>query len=233
MVQEMKIKYNLTGANRKALVNAISQELNASAKYLGAPSFTYEVANYIIDRNGVLEGEDNQELVANILSLHDFNALTEEYDSPERIEETQDENNSLIIEIPRSNFTDDSIEILKKLVESKESLIKKALGSTSLPLIISEETISFPWFYGEYSPDEINAYTHFIAALCKLANTQKRVNASERTIGNEKYTFRCFLLRLGFIGPEYKSHRRILLSKLTGSSAFRNGLPANEEAEKQ
>lgn len=231
----MKINYNVTGVTRKSLVNAISQELNVSAKYLGAPSFVYEVANYIIDRNGVLEGEDNQELVAKILNLHNFKALTEEYDSSHKIDEEflETENNSLIIEMPRSNFTDDSIEILKKLVENKESLIKKALGLNSLPIIISEETISFPWFYGEYSPDEIKAYTHFIAAICQLANTQKRVNASERTIENEKYTFRCFLLRLGFIGPEYKAHRKILLSKLTGSSAFRNGLPANEEAEKQ
>lgn len=231
----MKINYNLTGATRKTLVKAISQELNVSAKYLGAPSFAYEVANYIIDRNGVLEGEDNQELVAKILSLHNFKALTEEYDSSYKAEEEiiETENNSLTIEMPRSNFTDDSIEILRKLVGSKESLIKKALGLNSLPIIISEETISFPWFYGEYSPDEIKAYTHFIAAICQLANTQKRVNASERTIENEKYTFRCFLLRLGFIGPEYKDHRKILLSKLTGSSAFRNGLPANEEDEKQ
>ena len=83
----MKINYNITGAKRKTLVNAISQELNASAKYLGAPSFSYEVANYIIDRNGMLEGEDNQELVANILSLHNFEALSEEYDSSHKIDE--------------------------------------------------------------------------------------------------------------------------------------------------
>ena len=40
---------------------------------------------------------------------------------------------------------------------------------------------------------------------------------------NEKYAFRCFLLRLGFIGNEYKSQRKILLRNLTGSSAFKSG----------
>ena len=40
---------------------------------------------------------------------------------------------------------------------------------------------------------------------------------------NEKYAFRCFLLRLGFIGEEYKVERKILLKNLTGSSAFKNG----------
>ncbi len=40
---------------------------------------------------------------------------------------------------------------------------------------------------------------------------------------NEKYAFRCFLLRLGFIGSEYKAERKILLKNLCGSSTFKNG----------
>lgn len=39
--------------------------------------------------------------------------------------------------------------------------------------------------------------------------------------GNDKYAFRCFLLRLGFIGDEYKIARKVLLKNLTGNSAFR------------
>ncbi len=39
---------------------------------------------------------------------------------------------------------------------------------------------------------------------------------------NEKYAFRCFLLRLGFIGPEYKAQRKVLLRNLNGSAAFKN-----------
>ena len=45
------------------------------------------------------------------------------------------------------------------------------------------------------------------------------------TSDNEKYAFRCFLLRLGMIGEEYKPVRRVLLRRLTGSSAFRHGKP--------
>ena len=47
--------------------------------------------------------------------------------------------------------------------------------------------------------------------------------AKEHEVPNEKYAFRCFLLRLGFIGKEYKDCRKILLEKLSGSAAFRNG----------
>ena len=47
--------------------------------------------------------------------------------------------------------------------------------------------------------------------------------AKEKEVENDKYAFRCFLLRLGFIGSEYKEERRILLKNLSGSSAFKGG----------
>ena len=50
---------------------------------------------------------------------------------------------------------------------------------------------------------------------------------------NEKYAFRCFLLRLGFIGTEYKKQRKILLSRLNGSSAFKVGKPTGDEQAKE
>lgn len=260
----MKIEYNVTGTKRKELVNAVSQVLSAPSKYLGAPTFAYEVGGYNIDKNGVLEGEDSPGLVADLLGLHDFKAVSEKYDAPlpetEPIPEDvqipnevevggrissykdsgepvlydsaeQEETDSLIIEMPRSGFSDLAIENLKRLVESKETLIKKALDTDSIPVIIGEEKIIFPWFYGDYNADEVKAYSNFIAALCEMARTQKRVNATEKDVNNEKYAFRCFLLRLGFIGPEYKKERKVLLSKLSGSSAFKNGQPAYEEAE--
>jgi hypothetical protein len=265
-MEEMRIDYNVTGPKRKSLVEAISQEMNSPAKYLGAPTFAYVVGNYHIDRNGVLEGKDNPGLVAVLLGLHDFKAVSEEYDTPlpeaEMVPEDlevpneaaldgrftpyrdykkpplhdsirQEEADSLTIEMPKTGFTDAAIENLKRLVESKETLIKKALSVDSVSVIIGEETISFPWFSGERNSDEIKAYTHFIAALCEMAKTQKRVNATEKAVENEKYAFRCFLLRLGFIGPEYKTERKVLLSKLPGSSAFKNGKARVEEVESQ
>ena len=252
----MMIHYNVTGADRKSLVNSISQELNTTAKYLGAPTFSYEVGDYIIDKNGMLTGPDNPNLVEELQGLHDFKSITEEYDTPlpeaEPIPEDvqipydaalggrvspyrdfkepseyglpePDEPNNLIIEIPRASFTDDTLENLKRLVESKATLIKKALGTDSIPILVNEDVVAFPWFQGEFSEDEVNAYTHFITALCDMANKQHRITATEKPVENEKYSFRCFLLRLGFIGPEFKLERKILLSKLTGSSAFKSG----------
>lgn len=54
-----------------------------------------------------------------------------------------------------------------------------------------------------------------------MSTEQKRITAKVREVNNEKYAFRCFLLRLGFIGEEFKQSRKILLSNLDGSSAFK------------
>jgi hypothetical protein len=83
----MRIHYNLSGAARKALVTAISEELNLPAHYQGAPTFAYEVGGYRIDKTGMLEGPDNHGLIADLLGLHDFKAEQEEYDTmPQAVE---------------------------------------------------------------------------------------------------------------------------------------------------
>lgn len=111
---------------------------------------------------------------------------------------------------------------LKKLIKNKETLIKKALNVPKLRIEVTDETVSFPWF-NETDGDIVKAYTQFIEALCKMAKEVKRVVSKEKPIENEKYAFRCFLLRLGFIGPEYSQSRKLLLKNLEGSSAFKNG----------
>ncbi|MGU9538339.1 virulence protein [Clostridium tepidum] len=229
----MKINYNVTGPKRKALVNAISQQLNTPVKYLGAPTFAYEVADYNINKNGVLSGPDNKELVDGLLGLHDFKAISEEFDAPPPKAEANEteESINLIIQMPRADFTDTALGNLKGLVESKAALIKKALDTDTIPIIEDEEYVAFPWFQGECSSEEVKAYTHFVTALCEMAKKQTRVNSTEKSVENEKYAFRCFLLRLGFIGPEYKIERKILLSKLSGSSAFKSGTAKQEVSE--
>lgn len=257
----MRINYGVTGAKRKKLVEAISKELETEAKYLAAPSFAYQVGDYTVDRNGVLEGEDNPELVADLVRLYDLKVIKEEYDAPiletepvsavlenpsgaeldESISPYRDyqepafcgspnnEADSLTIELPMEGFTKIALNNLQGLIASRETLIKKALGIEFLPIITDEENISFPWFSGSLESDEIKAYTNFISKLYKMARKQKRVITREKTVENEKYAFRCFLLRLGFIGEKYKADRKILLRNLSGNSAFKDGLPANEE----
>ena len=83
--------------------------------------------------------------------------------------------------------------------------------------------------YNGTDPDAVKAYTHFVTALCEMARNQKRITSKEKDTDNDKYAFRCFLLRLGFIGESYKQERKILLRNLSGSSAFKSGNPKVQE----
>ena len=149
----------------------------------------------------------------------------EETEADEADEDPAEEPAGLRIAFPRSRLSDGGIERLQKLLEAKGSLIKKALNIESVGIEIEEDRVAFPWFEEMPQPDEVEAYSRFICALCTFAENQKRVTAKEKPTDNEKFAFRTFLLRLGFIGdePELKLARKVLLSRLTGSSAFRSG----------
>lgn len=218
----MTIKINAQGAERKRLVQTISDWLGVPAKYCGAPSFNYEVDYFTIDRNGSLSFDDraDSEVVERLLQhIYDEGF---DIDQSYTENEPEEEISGVCISMPRSLFTESNLENIKAIIAAKGSLIKKALGVDDLPLEVTETKISFPWFSAMPVPEELKAYDTFICKLCDMARNQKRVNAAEKPITNEKYAFRCFLLRLGFIGDEYKTERKILLRNLTGSSAFKS-----------
>lgn len=136
------------------------------------------------------------------------------------------EGTALSVSMPRDFFTDEALANLKKIIESKGALMKAAFLTDDLPILEEDNKVTFPWFTLTTDQDA-NAYNHFIAAICNMAKNQTRITAKEKAADNEKYAFRCFLLRLGFIGKEYKEERKVLLRNLSGSSAFKNG--AKEE----
>ena len=128
----------------------------------------------------------------------------------------------LAISIPRNSLDDAALDNLKALIRAKERLIKKALGAEQLELLIDDERISFNWFTFTGDPIESKAYTHLVITLCDLAKKLKRVNLKEeKEVENQKYAFRCFLLRLGFVGPQFKEERKLLMKNFSGSSAFK------------
>lgn len=231
----MIINYNVSGSDRKRLVAAIAEYTGEKAKYLGAPGFAYQVGGYTVSVDGQVTIEDNSTAAALVRFLREKGFQAEdpladciEDDTTEEDAESG-EIDGICISMPRSLFTDANLENLKGIIAAKGSLIKKALGVDDLPLEITDTKVSFPWFPGIPTPDEMKTYETFICKLCEMARNQKRVVAKEKETGNDKYAFRCFLLRLGFIGAEYKSERKILLRNLTGSSAFKGGQPKEVE----
>lgn len=216
----MTIKINAQGAERKRLVQTISDWLGIPAKYCGAPTFNFQVDYFTIDRNGSLSFDDraDSEVIERLLQ----HIYDEGFDIDQSHNEEDDDSYGICISMPRSLFTESNLENLKAIIAAKGSLIKKALGVDDLPLEVTETKVSFPWFSAMPAPEELKAYDTFICKLCDMARNQRRVNAAEKPIINEKYAFRCFLLRLGFIGDEYKTERKILLRNLIGSSAFKS-----------
>ena len=250
----MKIRFNVTGAQRKALAKAVAEITGSEMRYLGVPTFAYAFDYFIIDREGTLVCDDRTdegkigELISG-LAERGFAASVTAAQSHEEDEEeavpqqdaeeeqqtaepeaegsdpqmAEDDTFGLTISMPWEGFDDAAWQNLKNLVTSKEGLIKKALGVDALPMMFTPEKISFPWFEAQPDAEVAKAAMELIAALCRTAKTQKRVTAKEREVANEKYAFRCFLLRLGFIGAEYKETRKTLLRNLSGNGAFRDG----------
>lgn len=237
----MRVKYDVSGMQRKNLAKEIAKWLCLDVKYLGAPSFAYEIGAYRLDPDGSLTintEPDNMVIEPLLEHLEDegYKRIEEKpqegeicdleaeskNDTEEAITATQSENVGLTVAMPGESFTEDAVQNLKRLIEAKGNLIKKALAVDSLPIEVDEEKISFPWFSEVQDGETTSAYTHFITALCDMAKNQSRITAKEKSPLNEKYAFRCFLLRLGFIGSEYKKERKILLRNLSGSSAFKN-----------
>lgn len=232
----MRIEFHRTGAERKALVTAIGEILEVRPKYKGMPSAAYEIDYYAVTKDGTLEFDDqadSEEVEKLLEQLADrgivaapaemaqawLNARAEELSKASETE-PQEANVGLTVEIPLDKV---SLGNLTKLLEAKGKLIRKALGISELSMEILEDRVAFPWFEELPNSDAVKAYTHFISALCEMSRNAKRVTAIEKPVENEKYAFRCFLLRLGFIGSEYKAERKILLKNLTGSSAFKDG----------
>ncbi|MCC8075301.1 MAG: virulence protein [Clostridiales bacterium] len=227
----MEVRYNVTGARRKELAQVISNITGARAKYQYTPTFAYQIDFFTLTKEGTLVFSDRSdtEIVEEVLEgiakagfeCEPAPGYEEDKELPtEPTESAQDANVGLTVAIPREKV---AVENLNRLLDAKGNLIRKALGIDALPVEVSEDTVSFPWFPDLPDAGTAKAYTHLIAALCEMSVNQKRVTAREKTVENEKYAFRCFLLRLGFIGAEYKEERKVLLRNLAGNSAFKSG----------
>lgn len=217
--------FNVSGDTKKKLVKLISSHLGVESKYLGVPSCAYSIGAYTVNKDGSLSWDENDERTAGLLEAikaEGFKAVEDEETEEEEVlvEEEEAEVNRLCISFPKSMYDERTLENLKNLVEAKGSLMKKAFKTESLEIVVDDEKVSFPWFE-LIDSDHFNAYTQFVSAITKMAREQKRILGKEREVENDKYAFRCFLLRLGFIGDEYKKARKILLENLEGSAAFK------------
>ena len=208
---------NLNGTTRKALVTAIAEITGEQPIYRKVPTCNYDIGDITVTKDGCIVCPDGSDILA-ALAAAGFFPEESETDPVAEAEEPI----GLTVSMPEEGFTEASLENLRKLVDAKANLITKALGTDRLDIRITDCKVLFPWWDKKPEPDEAQVYVAFLAALCKMAKDAKRVLAKETEVESEKYAFRCFLLRLGFIGNDSKAARKILLRNLSGNSAFRN-----------
>lgn len=244
----MKVNYNIQKEERKAMVGIVGKELETKPAYCGAPSFSYKVGAFEITKDGSLCFDDatDEATVARVrTALREAGFTSEDWENEASCADTganepipteaaveevvpteeataEPNEDSLSISLPRTLFTETALQNLDALLLSKGRLIRHAFDIKEATYTLEGDRITFAWLHGTITDETAKAYAEFISKLCLMARTQKRVTAKEKIVDNEKYAFRCFLLRLGMIGSAYKESRKILMQNLTGSSAFKS-----------
>lgn len=171
----MEVRYNVSGERRKELITAMADLLEAKPRYNGAPSFSYTVGDYLVDKQGMVSFSDftdseEVEMLLEGLAERGFEceaAFSEDSESVEQetVHAEDDAHDpdasqaltiqeafafpdgySLTIEIPLTGFTPDKLENLIRLVNAKAPLIRQALGVNDLPIQVGDDRIAFPWF---------------------------------------------------------------------------------------
>lgn len=220
----MIIELELTGTDRKELAKAVSEIIGVTAEYQYMPTCAYKIGiDYTVTKEGNLEISDSADSKETEHLLAELQSRG--YDVP-----FDEEENGMTVEMPLELVDDSTIDRLRKIVENKGELFKAAFKTDNLEIIVEEDKVCFPWFTVEQY-DDTSAYCTFISMLCEFAKNQSRINNKPDTTDNPKYTMRCYLLRLGMIGSEYKAARKVILRNLEGSAAFRKVGDSDEVSE--
>ena len=213
-----------TGIGENVLEEAVADDLESETAFENDDKIVIEtVAEKPMIMADVPVTEDTDKTVAEDMTEVAVVEHTVEEVTVDDPEETgiDDDEPMLTIQIPREGFTDQNLATLQMIIKSKEHLLKKALNTEDLSVIITDDRISFPWFQ-KNDPVSTSAYMHLVTAICDMAKRAKRVTVTNQDIESEKYAFRTWLIRLGFGGPEFKTQRAVLLQNLSGTSAFKN-----------
>ena len=172
----MEVRYNVSGQRRKELISAMAELLEAKPRYNGAPSFSFTIGEYLVDKQGMVSVSDfmdseEVEMLLEGLAERGFEceaAFPKECESvAQETDQTDDDDErepdapqafatqepsadtdgyALSIEIPLTGFTPDKLDNLTRVINAKAPLIRMALGVNDLPIQIHDDRIAFPWF---------------------------------------------------------------------------------------
>ena len=114
-------------ADRKALAKAIAEELGTTAKYMGPPTFGYQIGDFILDRDGNLQGDDFE-------ALRPFlqrNGMLPEDEAPETDPDSQAEPeaepapDAMNISVPAQDCTVTQLKNLTYMLYSRQTVLNR------------------------------------------------------------------------------------------------------------
>jgi len=230
--------------DRKEVVKTIAEHFGVTAKYLGTPSFAFEIKTptetYTVDRLGKIKTSEGLEM------------QLEEILNP-----TITGEDGIKLIIPLAGHTGITIRTFVNMIYSKQGLMKKVFEleediiSEAFVIAINEARLETLEDFKNIRADKYGGlafdfYTKIMtlnflqnltdiklieAGYCMAllinakAKTQKYASAKIKTTDNDKFAFRTWLNSLGMIGDDYSETRKLLLKNLKGSSAFRYKVP--------
>lgn len=250
--------------DRKEMIRLLEAHSGAKVKYMGAPSFDYQITvrgeTYRIAKDCVMRDGDGNEIDFETLLQLTVEGMPEDNFSTEEAE-----TDTLIeIAVPMEGHTGQTLRNIVNMVYSKQEHLKKAfgidtdivsmefvdainteriktleqfkdfserIGTGKCPGIsfdFDEKTIVFKFRIRSEESEKVEAGTKLVSLLCKSAKEQKHASFKPSADDNMKFTMRVWLIRLGFVGDEYKEARKTMLKPLEGNGAFRNGKGAKE-----
>lgn len=230
--------------DRKVLVKELERRTGFKANYMGAPTFAFHVGPYEVNRNGRIEVKDEDADIELLRGLH-MDMLVDSSWDPEAESfaitlpmephtDTSLVNWVHILHSKQDYFTKIARSVGAFRVDS--SLLEALKGASGRESVIEilrlhsdaydgfafeDDQISITGFPQNGDTEMMKAYSDLIELANKTALTQQRIKAAKPAGKNEKYEFRIWLLRLGMIGDEYSTTRKLLLKHLSGNTAFR------------
>ncbi|MDY5133427.1 DUF4314 domain-containing protein [Actinotignum urinale] len=230
------IQFARQNSGRKRLAEVIGEVLGAKPVYQGTPSFAYLIGGALLDKDWVVslpgKAETTSRKILDAAYYAGFKPVsqtpTEEVQVDAAVEggavsapvADTGEPLGLTVALPAERLDAPAVARLEALLAARGPLIAKALGAEHHGVEVVDDRLVFAWFDHIPAPDDAQAATQLVAALCDYAARVHRVTTKPGAVANEKYVMRTFLLRLGFVGDEHKQLRRTLLARLSGDSAW-------------
>ena len=238
-------------AERREMVQAISERLGSPAVYLRMPTCAYRIGDLTVERDGSIASDDGALLDGLRPMLMERGWLTDAADSGAEAPAAETE-----LGFPVEDWTVPQLKNLMHTLYSNQHILRRMMRSDTLYIDrqlverldeaqtladwearladgLAAETLkgcrirdgkfTFEATFDDRDPTRWQVYGTLLGAMLRHAKDAKRVFLkADADSENEKYRANSLLTRLGFGGPEHKELRRVLMGHLNGYAAFRN-----------